>query len=247
MRKPFIAGNWKMNMSLKETVSFIDKLNELVSVSDNKDVLICPPFTALSEAANLLADTGIKLGAQNMHYEEKGAFTGEISPFMVKEICDYVLIGHSERRHVFNEDNELINKKMKAALKYGLIPILCVGEQLQDRKDGLTEDVVKDQLTEGLKDVELGNVIIAYEPVWAIGTGETASPKQAQDVHKFIRKTIKEEYSEEEADSLIVLYGGSVKPENVKKLMAEKDIDGVLVGGASLDAEKFSKIINYNK
>lgn len=236
-----------MNKTVSETVDFIAKLKKK-DFSDNRDVLICPPFTALSDASKLVKGSKVLLGAQNMHFEESGAFTGDISPLMLKEVgCKYVIIGHSERRHVFGEDDALINKKLKSALDNRLLPILCVGELIDERKGGKTEDIVKGQLINGLDGIkDIGKIVVAYEPVWAIGTGETATPNQAEEVHVLIRSLIKEKYGDKAAVNLRILYGGSVKPENVKELMSKEDIDGVLVGGASLDVEKFFKLINFD-
>lgn len=237
-----------MHKTISETIDFINQLNNLDLPAD-KDILICPPFTALNKAQKLVNGTKIKLGAQNMHFEEKGAFTGEISPLMLKDIgCEYVIIGHSERRHIFGEDNALINNKVKSALEHNIKPVLCIGEKTEQRKAGKTKDVVKNQLLEGLKDIHnITKITIAYEPVWAIGTGVNATPEQAEEVHAYIRSLIAGRYNEEAASALRILYGGSVKPENVKSIMAQEDVDGVLVGGASLHAEKFFKLINFDK
>ena len=242
-RKPFIAGNWKMHKTIAETADFINAL-KTKEWNGDRDVLICPSFIALSESAKLVEGSKISLGSQNMHFEEQGAFTGEISPLMLKGICEYVILGHSERRHVFGEDDSLINSKVKSALEHGFKPILCVGEKIEQRKEGKMEEVIRNQLLKGLEGVDnLSNVIIAYEPVWAIGTGETATPEQAEEVHVLIRSLIDKKYGD--ATDLRILYGGSVKPENVNELMSKEDIDGVLVGGASLDVEKFLKLINF--
>lgn len=248
MRRPFIAGNWKMHKTISETIDFINQLNNLDLPAD-KDILICPPFTALNKAQKLVNGTKIKLGAQNMHFEENGAFTGEISPLMLKDIgCEYVIIGHSERRHIFGEDNALINNKVKSALEHNIKPVLCIGEKTEQRKAGKTKDVVKNQLLECLEDIHnITKITIAYEPVWAIGTGVNATPEQAEEVHAYIRSLIAERYNKEAASALRILYGGSVKPENVKAIMAQENVDGVLVGGASLHAEKFFKLINFDK
>ncbi len=241
-----IAGNWKMCKTISETADFVNELKKLDMPTD-KDVLICPSFIALNAAAELAKGSKINIGVQNMHFEESGAFTGEISPLMLKGICKYVILGHSERRHVFGEDDSLINKKVKSALGHGLLPILCIGEKIEQRKAGNTESVVKEQLLNGLDGIkDISKVIIAYEPVWAIGTGETATPQQAEEVHTYIRFLIKDKYSDKAASNIRILYGGSVKPENVKELMAEDDIDGALVGGASLDVKKFYKLINFD-
>jgi triosephosphate isomerase len=248
MRKTVIAGNWKMNNDLKESEKLIVELKNLLqNIKLNCDVIICPPFTSLSEASKLVSGSLIKLGAQNMHFEENGAYTGEISASMLKSVgCEYVILGHSERRNIFGESDELINKKIKKALVAGLKPIFCVGELLEERENGTTNDVVKKQVLKGLEGIsaeEMKNIIVAYEPVWAIGTGKTASPAQAQEVHEFIRDLIEIDYSLEVANNLVIQYGGSVKPENAKELLSQKDIDGALVGGACLKADSFMGII----
>ncbi len=248
MRKTVIAGNWKMNNDLKESQKLIVELKNLLQNEKIKcDVIICPPFTSLSEASKLLDESKIKLGAQNMYFEESGAYTGEISASMLKSVgCEYVILGHSERRNIFGETDELINKKIKKALSAGLKPIFCVGELLEERESGSTNDVVKRQLLKGLEGIsndEMKNIIIAYEPVWAIGTGKTATPAQAQEVHEFIRDLIEIEYSLEVANKIIIQYGGSVKPDNAKELLSQEDIDGALVGGACLKADSFLGII----
>ena len=248
MRKKVIAGNWKMNSDLAETQNLISKLsNGLSKEKTNCDVIVCPPFTSLMEASSLLKNTSIKLGAQNLYYEDSGAYTGEVSASMLKSVgCEYVILGHSERRTIFNETDEVINKKIKKALESGLKPIFCLGETLEQREKNVTIDVIKKQLTVGLNDISeknLSNIIIAYEPVWAIGTGRNATPEQAEDVHKFIRSWIKDKYSANAAENLIIQYGGSVKPDNAKELLSQKDIDGALVGGACLKAESFIAII----
>ena len=248
MRKIIIAGNWKMNNDLIESEKLIvDLKNLLQNEKPNCDVVVCPPYTSLSEASKLLKGSQIKLGAQNMHFEENGAFTGEVSALMLKSVgCEYVILGHSERRHIFGESNEMINKKIKKALSAGLKPIFCVGELLEERENGTTNDVVKKQILKGLAEIsadDMKNIIVAYEPVWAIGTGKTASPAQAQEVHEFIRDLIEITYSLEIANDLVIQYGGSVKPDNAKELISQKDIDGALVGGACLKADSFVGII----
>ena len=248
MRKNVIAGNWKMNNDLKESEKLIVELKNLLqNEKPNCDVIVCPPFTSLSEAAKLLKGSQIKLGAQNMHFEENGAFTGEVSASMLKSVgCEYVILGHSERRTIFGDGDEVINKKIKKALAAGLKPIFCVGEVLAERETGITNDVVKRQILKGLAGIsadDMKNIIIAYEPVWAIGTGKTASPAQAQEVHEFIRDLIEIDYSLEVANELTIQYGGSVKPDNAKELLSQKDIDGALVGGACLKADSFMGII----
>ncbi len=248
MRIKIVAGNWKMNNDISQTRTLIKKLIDGLKVeSTNCGVIICPPFTSLAGANELINETNIKLGAQNMYAEEKGAFTGEISPDMLKSVgCEYVILGHSERRTIFKETDELINKKIHLALKKDLNPIFCVGETEQEREDDKTEEVIKRQVTEGLSKVsssDMGKIIIAYEPIWAIGTGKNATPEQAQAVHLFIRDLIAQNYSQKIANDLIIQYGGSVKPDNAKELLSQRDIDGALVGGASLKADAFIGII----
>jgi len=248
MRRKVIAGNWKMNNNLPESESLVSKLVSGLSAGKNNcDVIICPPYTSLSLAASLIKGSQIKLGAQNMYYEESGAFTGEVSASMLKSAgCEYVILGHSERRTIFGEKDELINKKIKKALSSGLKPIFCVGETLEERESGVTNEIIKRQVNEGLSGLseeDLNTVIIAYEPVWAIGTGKTASPAQAQEVHGFIRSLISAKFSTVSAEKIIIQYGGSVKPDNAKELLSQKDIDGALVGGACLKAESFIGII----
>jgi triosephosphate isomerase len=248
MRKNVIAGNWKMNNDLSESQNLITRLTSgLSNLKINCDVIICPPYTSLSEANSLIKNTIVKLGAQNVYHEDNGAYTGEISPLMLKSVgCEYVIIGHSERRTIFKESNETINKKIKKALEHGLKVIFCIGETLDEREKNITNDVVKKQVIEGLLDIDekaISYMIIAYEPVWAIGTGRNATPQQAQDVHKFIRKLIEDKYSSGIADDLTIQYGGSVKPDNARELLSQPDIDGALVGGACLKAESFIDII----
>ncbi len=248
MRRKVIAGNWKMNNDLQQSISLIEELKQkLGNKSFNCDVIICPPFTSLSEAKKLVEGSIIKLGAQNMFYEDSGAYTGEISASMIKSVgCDYVILGHSERRTIFGEKDELINRKIRKALAQKIKPIFCVGETLEERENDITEKVIKKQVEKGLMNVtpdEILDVIIAYEPVWAIGTGKTATPAQAQEVHQFIRKLLTNMYSKDFANMIVIQYGGSVKPENAKELLSKKDIDGALVGGACLNADSFIGII----
>ncbi len=248
MRRKVIAGNWKMNNDLQQSISLIEELKQkLGNKSFNCDVIICPPFTSLSEAKKLVEGSIIKLGAQNMFYEDSGAYTGEISASMIKSVgCDYVILGHSERRTIFGEKDELINRKIRKALAQKIKPIFCVGETLEERENDITEKVIKKQVEKGLMNVtpdEILDVIIAYEPVWAIGTGKTATPAQAQEVHQFIRKLLTNMYSKDFANMIVIQYGGSVKPENAKELLSQKDIDGALVGGACLNADSFIGII----
>lgn len=248
MRKKVIAGNWKMNNDIQESQNLISKLiSSLTGINANCEIIVCPPFTSLSEAGNLLKNTNIKLGAQNMHFEENGAFTGEISGKMLLSAgCEYVIIGHSERRTIFGETDQIINKKLKKALKDGLKPIFCVGETLEERENGIMKDVIKRQVLDGLADFhseELKTMILAYEPVWAIGTGKTASPEQAQEVHSYIRELLRDHFSNEASEKMVIQYGGSVKGDNARELLSQNDIDGALVGGACLKAESFVDII----
>ena len=250
MRKKIIAGNWKMNKLPNEAISFIEKLAPLVKDSKN-EVVLCVPYTDLFYALLTAQGTNIKIGAQNMHFEEKGAYTGEVSGEMLKSIgVEYVIIGHSERRQYFNETDETVNKKLKKALSVGLKPIVCVGENLEQRENGTAKDVVTTQARlalEGINSEEIKKVIIAYEPIWAIGTGKTATKEDANETIKWIREEIEKIYGKDVANSVIIQYGGSVKSSNAKDLFTMSDIDGGLVGGASLDAQEFSKIVNYNK
>ncbi len=249
VRKSLIAANWKMHKLISDAESFIVDLQDKVKEFNDREVLIIPPFTALKTVSSKITRKDFFLGAQNCHWEEKGAFTGEISVSMLKDVgCTYVLVGHSERRNLFGEIDSIINKKLIAVLQNGLKAVLCVGELLEEREANKTFDVVESQIIRalaGVKEEDVGNVVIAYEPVWAIGTGRTASPSQAQEVHEFIRKKLEEKYNKDIANSLRILYGGSVKPNNVDELMKEKDIDGLLVGGASLEAGSFKRIIEY--
>ena len=249
MRRKVIAGNWKMNNDLQQSVNLIEELkSKLANKTVNCDVVICPPFTSLYEAKKIIDGSNIKLGAQNMFYEDSGAFTGEISAPMLKSVgCEYVILGHSERRTIFGEKDEMINKKVRKAISQNLKPILCVGETLEEREKDVTEKVVKRQIEKGLNYItpdEVLSLIIAYEPVWAIGTGKTATPEQAQEVHAFIRKLLASMYSKDFAELISIQYGGSVKPDNAKELLSQKDIDGALVGGACLKADSFIGIID---
>jgi triosephosphate isomerase len=247
MRKKVIAGNWKMNMDLHQSQKLVSEIINGLGKDSKTEVIICPPFTSLNEVNSLVKNTIVKLGAQNMHFEESGAFTGEISSDMLKSVgCEYVILGHSERRVIFNEPDELINKKIKAALAKGLKPIFCIGELLEQRENNETMRVVSEQVEKGLEGIsseQMKKIIIAYEPVWAIGTGKTATPQQAQEVHSFIRELVAEKFSATVAENLIIQYGGSVKPDNSGELLSEKDIDGALVGGACLKADSFLSII----
>lgn len=248
-RKKLIAGNWKMNNSNKEALELVNQLKDLVKDVKDRDIMIAPTFTCLSDVYDSLKDSNIKLGAQNLYFEEKGAFTGQISADMLLSVgCEYVIIGHSECRDIFGEKDELINKKVKRALDKNLIPVLCVGEHLEEREKGITSDIVSNQIKEafnGLSESDAEKVVIAYEPVWAIGTGKTATPQDADDVHKTIRETLKSIYNEDVANGMIILYGGSVNEKNADDLLNMPNIDGALVGGASLAADKFARIVHY--
>lgn len=248
MRKKVIAGNWKMNMLPNEAISFIEELAPLVKNTQN-EVVLCVPYTDLFYSLLTAQNTNIKIGAQNMHFEESGAYTGEVSGKMLKSInVEYVIIGHSERRQYFNETDETVNKKIKAAFQYGLKPIVCVGETLEQRESGKTEEIITKQTElalEGLSKEQVENTIIAYEPIWAIGTGKTATKEDANNSIKAIRGKIAQIYGQTVADRVIIQYGGSVKSTNAKELFEMSDIDGGLVGGASLKAEEFSKIVNF--
>lgn len=247
MRRKVIAGNWKMNNDISATISLITEIKKGVNDQTKADVIVCPPFTSLETTQTLLKDSQIKYGAQNMYFEESGAFTGEISPLMLKSVgCEYVILGHSERRTIFHETDSIINKKIKTAVKHNLKPIFCIGETLEEREKGITFEVCERQVRQGLdglSESELSNLIIAYEPVWAIGTGKTATSQQAEEVHLFIRNLVAKLFSKNLADNLVIQYGGSVKPENAKELLSQPDIDGALVGGACLKADSFLKII----
>ena len=247
MRKPIIAGNWKMYKDVNEAIELANGIKREAFDVENVNIVICPPFTDLSDVGEMLLETNINLGAQNCYWEAEGAFTGEVSVSMLKSVgCKYVIIGHSERRKYFGETDQTVNQRIRAAIDGGLVPIMCVGETLQEREAGKTVDVVKTQVTGGLKGFEeayLDKLVVAYEPVWAIGTGKTATPLQAQEIHKMIRDLLKDMYSESFSDSKRILYGGSVNPDNIEKLMSEEDIDGGLIGGASLKSEGFADII----
>ena len=250
MRKKIIAGNWKMNMLPNEAIAFIEELGPLVKNTEN-EVILCVPYTDLFYSLLTAQGTNIKIGAQNMHFEESGAYTGEVSGKMLKSIgVEYVIIGHSERRQYFAETDETVNKKIKTAIINGLKPIVCVGETLEQREEGKTAEVITRQTElalEGLNSNQVENIIIAYEPIWAIGTGKTATSEDANNSIKEIRNKISEIYGQNTAERVIIQYGGSVKSSNAKELFEMSDIDGGLVGGASLKAEEFSKIVNYKK
>jgi len=248
-RMPFIAGNWKMNKLRGEAANLVQAILPTVSQTDSSEVAVCPPFTSLGIVANLVKDTKLGLGAQNCHPEDSGAFTGETSPPMLKDIgCQYVIVGHSERRKYFNETEEFINNKILKLYEHDLKPILCVGETLEQRESGILKEVVETQVRGGLASVpeeKMRLTVIAYEPVWAIGTGKTATPQQAQEMHAFIRTILTDLYNMDLAQSVRIQYGGSVKPGNVKELMSQEDIDGALVGGASLKPDQFIPIIGF--
>lgn len=252
MRIPIIAGNWKMYKTASQAVFLFQRLEDLVADVKDVEIVVCPPFIALRSLQVVMEQNqpNIYLGAQNMHWEEEGAYTGEISPTMLKALgVEYVILGHSERRQLFSETDEMIGKKITSALTHDLIPILCVGETLEQRERGETEMVVRSQVTrdlEGISENEVTKVAIAYEPVWAIGTGRTATPEVANDTIKFIRQLIAEMYKSEVAEVIRILYGGSVRSDNIGELMAQPDIDGALVGGASLDPESFARIVKWS-
>lgn len=248
MRKPIIAGNWKMHKTINEAISFIEELRPLVQ--DSKcEMVVCPTFLSLPAVVEACKNTNIMVGAQNMHFEEQGAFTGEVSPSMLTGLgVKYVIIGHSERRQYFNETDETVNKKLKAAFSNSLIPILCVGESLNERESGITEEVISTQIKLDLKEISsdnVNNMIIAYEPIWAIGTGRTATADDANETIGFIRNTIENLYGKNIAANVRIQYGGSVKPSTIKEQMGKEHIDGGLIGGASLKAQDFAAIINY--
>lgn len=249
MRKPYICGNWKLNKTIAEAVAFVEALKGNIAEVKDVEVGIGAPFTCLSALSKACEGTAIKSGAEDCYWEESGAFTGEVAPSMIKDAgCSFVIIGHSERRQFFGETDETVNKKTKAALAAGLQAIVCVGELLEERENGTTNDVVKKQTIgglEGLSATDMENVVIAYEPVWAIGTGKVATPDQAQEVHAFIRSVVADMFSNEVAAGLRIQYGGSVKPDNVKELMSCPDVDGALVGGAALAADSFEKLVTF--
>ena len=250
MRKPVIAGNWKMYKTLAEAVDTALALKPLVANANHCDVIIAPVFTALKTVADRLEGSNIKVAAQNCSTEvEEGAHTGEVTAAMLKDVgARYVIVGHSERRQFYFETDSMVRKKCQAVISTGMTAIMCVGESLEQRDQGIAENVVRGQLSGGLSGLtasDLDRIIVAYEPVWAIGTGRTATPEQAQEMHAFIRRVFAERYSDDAAQELRILYGGSVKPDNIKGLMSQSDIDGALVGGASLKAESFAQIVNY--
>ncbi|MED1862261.1 triose-phosphate isomerase [Fictibacillus nanhaiensis] len=247
MRKPIIAGNWKMNKTLTEARSFVEEVKGLVPSAETVDSVICAPALFLDSLADESEGTPLAIGAQNMHFEESGAFTGEISPVMLKDLnVQYVILGHSERRELFGETDELVNQKTHAAFKHGLTPIVCVGETLEQREADKTKDVVKAQTEKGLSgltDEQMKQTVIAYEPVWAIGTGKTASSEDANEVCAYIRSVVADQFSQDVADAVRIQYGGSVKPDNIKELMGMSDIDGALVGGASLEPKSYLQLL----
>jgi len=248
LRKPIIGGNWKMNRGTpQESREMLDRLIPLVKEINSVDIVIAAPFTVLTIVYEILKDTNVKLGAQNMYFEEKGAYTGEISSKFLKDIgVDYVILGHSERRDIFKESDALINKKLKKALSMGLKPIACIGEHLNEREAGKTKDIINYQINETFKDLtkeEMLKIVIAYEPIWAIGTGKTATPEQAEEIHIFIRDLLIQKFDNETADSIRIQYGGSIKPNNAEDLFNKKNIDGGLVGGASLQSDSLYQII----
>jgi triosephosphate isomerase len=250
-RLPFIAGNWKMNKTVGEALDLVRQMKASLQDVQGVEVAVAPPFTALYAVSKKLEGSFIRLAAQNLYWEEKGAFTGEVSPLMLKEVgVHYVILGHSERRQFFGEVDETVNRRIKAALGQALKVIFCIGETLKERDEGKTFSVIERQAMGGLKDIqeeEMKKVVIAYEPVWAIGTGKTATPQQAEEVHRFIRERLEKLYSRKVAEEVRIQYGGSVTPENIKGLMDQENIDGALVGGASLKADTFSKIVRFEE
>ncbi|RBW71216.1 triose-phosphate isomerase [Bacillus taeanensis] len=247
MRKPIIAGNWKMNKTLSEAKGFVEEVKGQIPAEDKVDSVVCAPALFLDALVNDTKGSALKVGAQNMHWEESGAFTGEISPAALKDLAvDYVVIGHSERRELFAETDETVNQKTHAAFKHGLTPIVCVGETLEEREEDRTKEVVKEQVEKGLaglSEEQAKQTVVAYEPIWAIGTGKTASSEQANEVCAYIRTVLAEQFSQETADAIRIQYGGSVKPDNIKELLEQSDIDGALVGGASLEPQSFLQLL----
>lgn len=249
MLRPLIAGNWKMNTTVNQGADLVMKLRELIKGVDEVDVVIAPPFTSLYHISHLVADSPIRLAAQDIFWEKSGAYTGEISPEMIKDAgCRYVIIGHSERRQYFNETDETVNKKVVAAIRHDLMPIVCVGETLEEKEAGKTISRVRSQVRGALAGLAGGavkGISIAYEPIWAIGTGKTASPQEAEEVHNSLRELIFEMFEADSAKGIRIIYGGSVKPDNIDILMAQPNIDGALVGGASLKAEDFARLVRF--
>jgi len=251
MRIPVIAGNWKMNKNIVESVSLVKELKDFVRGIKGVDIVVCPPFTSLWVVKEVINGININLGAQNMYWETKGAFTGETSPLMLKDVgCEYVVLGHSERRQYFKETSEEVARKAEAALSVNLIPIVCVGEKLEEKESGKTENIIKQEIKALFSKIDstlVAKIIIAYEPIWAIGTGRSSSSKDANLIIKFIRELFSSKYGKKIAERIRILYGGSVDPKNIKEFMNESDIDGALVGGASLHALSFSQIIRATK
>jgi len=249
MRKPVIAGNWKMYKTIEETVAFVEKIRPVADDAGHCEVIVAPPFTALAAAVGAARGSKVLVAAQNCHWDKEGAHTGDISTGMLRDAgCTHVIIGHSERRHDCGETDEQVNRKVKAALAAGLTPIVCVGEMLAEREKGETEKVLEGQFRlglAGLTPADFSRIIIAYEPVWAIGTGRTATPEMAAEAHRFLRGLARLEFGESEAEGIRILYGGSVKPDNIGALMAQEEIDGALVGGASLKVDSFTALVNY--
>lgn len=247
MKRPLIVANWKMHKSISEALTTVASIKAGVHKATDCDIVICPPFTALAAVGQALEESSLELGAQDMHPDSEGAFTGEISPLMLKDVgCRYVILGHSERRIHFHETDSFVNQKVRTALKFSLVPIVCIGETLQEREAKKAFEVVKTQFDGSLKDLqaeEIERTVIAYEPVWAIGTGRTATPEQAEQMHSYIRRLLHEKYGGEPASRVSILYGGSVRPENMAALMQKPNVDGALVGGASLRAESFVQIV----
>ena len=249
-RKPLIAGNWKMHLTIQEAVGLAKEVAASSQGLEDREVMIAPAATALAAVAEAVGSSPVMVAGQNVAWKDQGAYTGEISPLMLKDAgAAMAIVGHSERRHIFGEDNALINQRMIGALTHGIIPVLCIGETLDEREDGLTWEVLREQVLRGLEGVsgeQVANVVLAYEPVWAIGTGKTASKEQAQEAHQFIRGLIEEVYEKKLAEQMRILYGGSVKPDNVDDLMRMPDVDGALVGGAALQADSFDRIIHFS-
>ncbi len=247
MRTPLIAGNWKMFKTIGEALTLVQTIKAGVYKTSDCNIVVCPPFTALSAVSKIIQDSPIDLGAQNLYPETEGAYTGEISPVMIKDVgCRYVILGHSERRTYFKETDEFINRKLKTALKYSLLPIVCIGETLEQRESRQFFEVIKSQFEKSFAELgkeDMLKTIIAYEPVWAIGTGKTASPEQAEQMHSYVRRLLNEKYGDEIASKVLILYGGSVKADNIAQLMKKPNVDGALVGGASLKAETFIEIV----
>ena len=248
-RRPLIAGNWKMNLGIVESKKLAEEIRHSAAKATDRDVMVAPTFTSLPTVAAALEGSNVLIAGQNVCWEESGAFTAEISPTMLTELgCSFAIIGHSERRHIFCEDDALINKRIQGAMSFGLTPIHCIGETLDERESNKTMTILESQIRKGLHDITLSsadNLVIAYEPVWAIGTGKTASKEQAQEVHAFVREILADIYEKSIASQIRILYGGSVNPENVDALMGQNDIDGALVGGAALKAEIFGRIIHF--